>query len=460
MNRLLRISCLAAAALMSGCMVEERLAWAPDGQRAAVWGHAGLFLADPDARLHGPIATAVTAAVWLPGGHDLVAHREHRVRKWAEAASLLPEVERRRIEAFAPVVAAVLSGALEVSTNGLDGLDEAFAKPLGLSADATAIAPALLCLRDRDPAGWSNLVLRARKPAEPPPDDTLEVIVHELALIPTDPPGPPQVLYRTYRPISAIRASPVSRAVAFRAGRVLYVLAVGERAQEPTIVAERVSGRFDWAPDGASLTYAVPLGEADEGGLHLAHVQSTTLQSAEGRLVVGATVAHLLAAFPFPPRLRYLGDRRLVFPALGAALPRAAGAGAEGQRPALFVARWAEESPDSPRIERLATDGLPADLRDFEPSPDGRRIAVVESGSDAVALLEVATGRIRVLQPAGGGRTRALPAWRTPEELYFAALPAAGPPPEWRRWTSETVTSWSVGWPTGLVERLVERETR
>jgi len=452
----------ALALLAGGCVVEERIAWSPNGDRAAVWGPAGLFLADPMGKLCGPLATSVTAAVWMPDGREMVVLREYPLGRWSDVAGLLSEPERRRIEALSPAVAEAIRGALEVATNGLAGVDEAFLKPLGLSLDPAAAAAALLCLRDTATDVWSNLIARLG------PDDRsagteVRVMLYELsalALSSTGTVAAVRPLYRSLVPITALRASPLTRAVAFRVGRSIWAMPVDSPAAEPTRIAERVSGRFDWTPDAAALTYAVPLGGADENGLHLAHVQSTTLCREGDRLKAGATVPHVLAAFPYPPRLRYLGDGRLVFSAVAISLPRAATMSDSAERTALFLARWTANDPDRPRIERIRCEALPADLRDFEPSPDGRRIAIVESGSDIVAVLDVATAEMRIVQNASGAKTRALPGWRTPDELYFAAQPAPGQPAEWRCWTGAAIRVWSVGWPTGLVARLMEPPNR
>lgn len=448
---------------LAGCMVDERMAWSPDGSRAAVWGPAGLFLADPDGRLGGPLVTGVTTAVWMPGDRELVVLREIPVRRWAEVAERLHERDRRRIEALAPVVAEALRGVLSISTNGLAGADEEFLKPLGLAVEPAAVTAALLCLRDTLPEPWSNLVVRAGT-HDLTPESGPVITVYELSVVRADSNAAAvavQPLFRSFRPITALRASPLTRAVAFRVGRALWAMPVEEGPVEPTLIAERVSGRFDWSPDASALTYVVPVGGAEDTGLHLGHVQSTTLRREGERFAPGATVAHCLAAFPYPPRLRYLGDGRLVFPAIEASLPRAVSGPETAGRATLFLARWTPDSAERPRLEPLTTpNALPADLRDFEPSPDGRRIAIVESGSDVVAVLDVADGRLQVVQPAGRARTRALPVWRTPDELYFAALPSADGPPEWRRWTNGDMRTWSAGWPTGLVARLLETPPR
>jgi hypothetical protein len=106
-----------------------------------------------------------------------------------------------------------------------------------------------------------------------------------------------------------------------------------------------------------------------------------------------------------------------------------------------------------------ATGALPQDLAAFAPSPDGKRIAIVESGSDVVAVLDAATGALEVVSPNHGAKSRTLPAWRGSDELYFAALPQPGATrPEishWRRGSTPQV--FSSAWPSEVVTGLVEK---
>ncbi|MCZ7641160.1 MAG: hypothetical protein M5U12_36995 [Verrucomicrobia bacterium] len=95
----------------------------------------------------------------------------------------------------------------------------------------------------------------------------------------------------------------------------------------------------------------------------------------------------------------------------------------------------------------------------FAPSPDGQRVAVVEAGTDAVAVLELATGKVSLLSPAHEGwKSRLIPAWRNPHELSFAALPSAtATRPELMLWRVDAPRRvLSEGWPGDVVKPWLE----
>jgi hypothetical protein len=106
-----------------------------------------------------------------------------------------------------------------------------------------------------------------------------------------------------------------------------------------------------------------------------------------------------------------------------------------------------------------ATGSLPQELAYFAPSPDGRQIAVVESGSDAVAVLDVTNGALKVISPKYGWKSRTLPAWRATNELYFAGLPGSSSTrPEVLCWSKNgTLHVFSHDWSDEAVNDLLEK---
>jgi hypothetical protein len=92
----------------------------------------------------------------------------------------------------------------------------------------------------------------------------------------------------------------------------------------------------------------------------------------------------------------------------------------------FFVLDPSRTNTSPARIE-VKEGSLPDDLGAFALSPDGRFVAVVEGGTDAVAPLELATGKAPIISPAHNGwKSRILPNWKSPDELIFAALPSPG----------------------------------
>ena len=92
-------------------------------------------------------------------------------------------------------------------------------------------------------------------------------------------------------------------------------------------------------------------------------------------------------------------------------------------------------------------------------SPDGRLIAIANSGDDQVLVVDVASGALETVSPQHIGKGRTLPAWRGTNELYFAAFPSAeAKRPEWLCWSPRaTPQVVSQNWSDGSVTNLVEK---
>jgi hypothetical protein len=144
-----------------------------------------------------------------------------------------------------------------------------------------------------------------------------------------------------------------------------------------------------------------------------------------------------------------LSDDRVLFASQPAKLP-ALSSGLDLE-PRLFVI-----SADGKSVSEVPTapGDLPTNLSFFVASPDGKRVAVVESDTVAVAVVELATGKTEIVSPAQprwGCRT--MPAWKSATELTFAALDGAAGTPKWMLWEQgKGVRSISEKWPVNAVK--------
>ena len=103
-----------------------------------------------------------------------------------------------------------------------------------------------------------------------------------------------------------------------------------------------------------------------------------------------------------------------------------------------------------PLLPRSAQENLPAKPAFYEPSPDGKRIAILgEKG--AVVVLTLATGRVETVQAAAGDDAASAPVWRSASELCFIA-PTNGRPPQMALWNNGTTR--------GVERQLVYVEAR
>ena len=120
-------------------------------------------------------------------------------------------------------------------------------------------------------------------------------------------------------------------------------------------------------------------------------------------------------------RLAVLPDGRILFASVPLALPLATPAVPGIAR--LFLIDPAQGKDARPVAVPADPQSLPGTLQFLAVPPDGKRVALVDGRKDAVAVLELATGKVDVVFPDLGWKCRTLPAWRSNDQLALAALP-------------------------------------
>ena len=460
----------------AGCLPEPRIWWTPQGDRALVRIGAHLHIAKAAGDL-GPALgngltsaqTQIRSACWLPDGSGFVCERSRSLRDWNEVRRQVPAEEILAVEQLLPAVQPLLEAAArlaqppgtpETLSDALPGVEQrrfSLALLRAFQLDRTAVETRLRAL----PQGPDLVEALAAQEAG--------YEVHDLCLVRLEDgrAGTPQVLgahllYRLAQP----RVSPRHPAVAClrleegrqRAGLEVLSLTGGT----PLPVAQGVTGAFDWTPDGRALVFMTPIG-GEGTPLHSLH-RLDVLQE-NGRLLgprapapagdrLGEPTTLATSLVLGQPALQVLADGRTLIASQPATLP-AAGAGPEPE-PRLYLVQ-ADGGPLQPVPS--APGALPTNLSHFVASPDGKRAAIVESETDALAVVELASGQVQLLSPAHPGwQGRTLPAWRSAEELTFAALDPADGRPHWQAWRPEAgIRDLSAGWPAEATQGWLER---
>lgn len=475
MNHLIRLCCVLLMFVLSGCFPEERIWWSPQGDRAIIRVEDVLHLMSADGALGAPLLGgasvkdwAVQTLTWLPDGTGFLCARTRKVRTWEETQHLVAAEECKQVEQWLPAVLPTLEGIIAQNTS---------LEKLGQLISATAerdrlLFTAALRVVFETQRGEVERVLKKLPQAlaiiTELTDAETGFDVQELCVVQLDQPttAPPRSLLRALLTMPVIpKVSPKHAVVAFlqlRDDKKTVDLKVMTLDGTATLTVEQdiSTGAFEWMPDGCSLIFTTAMGKADDSIQMIRHI--TALQSSGAlmkprhdkqpdgsllkidgpdRLPDPKTLA--MAILPAHQTLQALPDGRILFASQPITLP-AVGAGPE-LAPQFYLI-----GADLRSVQAIPTvpGDLPTDLNFFVASPDGRHIAVVEEGTDAVALVEVNTGKTTLISPPHPGwRCETVPAWKSANELTFAGLDETSKVPGMMLWTaSGGVRSLSTSW--------------
>lgn len=419
------LAALAMATLFSSCLPRDRMWWSPDGAHAVVATGTGLVLADAEGRpmgqlpSPGPLSTVLDGTLaWSPDGGSLAMVVENRSLTWKEAMGKIPKEEAARVESLVKS----LPHLLKVTSAGLTAGKPSLKDTLqGLAVAEERFLPvALRAAFEADPAqvaGWFSGWDKENEIMEALRGDDLAIVLYELRHQPMASgraAGGASLRLASLLPLGQLAFSPDGKRLAFAreqgAQRTLEHLAVDGDWVPVTAGSYLGEPSFAWSPDSSSLVVArlfnkgMPLGRIEAVAVAAVTDDSSSRVLAEGILTE-------------PPALAVLPDGSVLFAASPVVYPLA---GAETRpEPAFHLV-----SPDGAKVTRVPTPpgSLPADLRFFSLSPDGRHVAIVESGTTTVATLELATGKVKLAsQPSAGWKCRTRPAWRNAQEFTHAA---------------------------------------
>jgi len=436
--RVVCISLLAGglALFLTGCdQVEDLVNWSPDGSRAVVRANGTLCLLDTNGKLSCAIADNVGSSAWLPDSHGLILLQSIAVTNWSEARRLLPPEEIADVEALAKGLPDLVRAGLATANGESTNIGDVFTEQFKIEHPEMIVA-AVLCARDTQSNALDRAIQTARDPEKLRADigDVATNKVAEIAVVVLGNgtnTNASRTIVRSLTELQQPRPSPTGKSVAFIREGSLEVTAL-DGSTNRVVAAEKVVGEYAWTPDGRGLVYAVHSGEKWESG-DLVRIERRTVIGSNGELVTNSPAQPLaISVATFEPRIRCLPDGRILFAGLQQRLPASATAEQEAR---LYLIDPTPGTNAAPVTIPSPAGALPQDLAAFAPSPDGRQIAIVESGSDSVAVLDVKTGALEVVSPKHGWKSTTLPAWRGTNELYFGALPAASSSrPELLRW--------------------------
>lgn len=469
---LLHLLLLSLAALtLSGCFPEERVWWSPQGDRALVLVEGRIHLVGADGTLGAPLTdklstedVMVQTVSWLRDGSGFVCQRIRLIPRWEEAVSLISADEVKAVDLLLPAVIPLLDAAVKLAGEAKSLDDILKALPV---AHPKAFAMALRRTFQQDPAKVEALLHALPHGADivaALQKDGAAFPLNELCVFKLDATGalaqPPASLVRSLlSPLLLPCVSPQQDMLAFlrldqdEESAALELITLDGRAS--TSVARNVSAAFDWMPDGRSLVFMAPIGGDGE---KLQSIHRVTVVEKDGTLLNQSTrqdpMTLATAATLNRPALQALADGRVLFASHTVALP-VLGTGTELE-PRLFII-----SADGQSIQPVPTapGDLPTNLAWFTAAPDGRHVAVVEGETDAVAVVELATGKTQLISPPHPRwQCRTIPAWKSAIELTFAGLHENTP--AWMLWSeAQGLRHLSAKWPAAITAKWLEQRS-
>lgn len=451
--------------LLAGCLPDERVWWSPKGDVAVVAADDGVHFVTADGQRSPPLNLGkqdefFKSVSWLRDGGGFVAQRTRSIAKWEEVRALIPAEEIKSVEAMLPLIVPLLEAAAKMS-DGVRSLEDLIAD---LPEERMAcFAQALRRKSEQEPERVEKLLLALPKGAEmaasfKKPDTGYSI--SELCVFKKEGGTVKEThsLARSLlRPVLMPQVSPQHEALAFlrpsEDGESAALEVVSLAGGAVQTIARQVSGAFDWTPDGRALVFMAPLGGEGE---KLQSIHRIAVLDESGKVIEkrDKPVTLATAVTLNRPVVQVLADGRVLFASQPVTLP-ATGTGPE-LAPRFYVIA-ADGSTVTP--VPTAPGDLPVNLGFFTASPDGRRVAVVESETDAVAVVEIDSGSTHLIAPPHPlWQCRTMPAWKSADELTFAALHDGAP--AWMLWNvSGETRCLSTTWPKSSTAKWLEQKS-
>jgi dipeptidyl aminopeptidase/acylaminoacyl peptidase len=430
--------------LTSGCGV-RRIAWSPDGKRAAVLGEDGLYFCDATGKLSGVQVSNVAMAEWFADSQRLALIRVANTPSWQEIAPHLRAEERDQIVEQGQTVWREMNAGHDWRSllNTFDRSDA-----------ITVYLKTIDGVKQKSGLEWPLL--------EPKEATVFELYVgtiqgNQVALGRT-------LLETLQQPLPmGLRVSPTGSAIALstaagkRHGARLMVVA-SDGAAPGQVVSEEACAHPDWSRDGRSLLYVNATGAmSSEDDMRLGELTRRQVINSAGAVEVANEHDDLaVVLFDLNLGVRALADGRILFVALDVPLPVTAPE--LPQQPQIFALDPAHHSALTRVLPRKILESLPQDISFFELSPDDKKV-LMAADKGIVMVLTLADASITVVQGAGGEDAPAFPCWRGDEVCYFATSSAntAGHAWEVALWKNGTNRVISTGWPAELRKGFLDK---
>lgn len=399
-KKLLSIVFLALLMILPGCF-PKRIVWSPDGATAAVWASEGLYFSDADGKLSGKVYGEIFGASWLSDNQRLVVQRKQEVKTWSEIEQLAGARLKNEIVSLAKqVVAGTINDKSELDRlfgKNMSGAVELYINkqnPDTVSKEVFEIYVIELC-------SWKDGKFQVEKEL-----GRFGAVSLDISISPSD-----KVVMLSQCDMDGGEDDDViSRSQ-------LWLVETG--SGKSVMLAKGVSMYPSWSNDGNSVIYASKETVGDGDGIFFGQLVSVGVTQENGLLVDKVTSPRTLAGAVMSiwTRVRVLPDGKVIFPSLSISLPAVPDDITEQMD--LFILE-----PDinigvsrvgiKDKLEKLSG----YDMNFFEVSDNGRYVSLVDHDG-RVAVLDLSSGAVTVLQGEDIGNLRSIPDWRSASEITY-----------------------------------------
>lgn len=391
--------------LLAGCVAEQRLSWSPDGKKLAIVGADGLRVSvDNGIHLGDAVDGDAQLVSWFPDSKRVAVITKDNCENWAE---LEKSVDKEEVEAIK------VGGAQMLKQLELCGGDFAVCRDALLKENfnATYIQPVLYYLRSTAQDNMQRLVGREWK--EMKAMDAF-VFISRIKVYEVDASGKlqlKQTLASTANSFESVKVSPSNEFICLvdKDGNLcLAQTTAGAKGYR------RIASKFAKLPDWDFNTDVIY-------GLHSV-VKTDKKGSSEGQELVsvdarkGGPLKRLSWALTTNDKVRSTVDGNLIF---GSSTSVASGKNGKIQNVnALNVFNLT--SGKSKRVFIAASGDR---LENFEVSPDGKKISIVNTNG-AVKIVSLPAGTYRVVVPGVPKNERDVftPVWKSNDEICYERL--------------------------------------
>ena len=389
----------------TGC-VPKRIVWNSSGTYAAVLGDEGeLYIADPEGNITDKLINSAFIIEWFDDNKTFLTAEPTKINTWSQATQLLPEKAQEKIKETAQKLYK-------------ENIISDWKKQKGLMQDDSNFTNAVkVYIRDNKPEKATEEIIQSWKTADFTIYSIKQYRWQEEKL------EFQNVVFINTDIIWDIQLSPDNSKIAFTHSdnnTATTLSAINLKNQKLLNVDTGVSMYPDWSADGKSLIYGKTASKEFDNAT-LGTIKSVVVCDNENKLVdtiiYGKDLANVMITGL--AKVCCLDDGSIIFSSLKTILPVTPDNNSD--QPLLFMLEPDRHKSIVSLITKNALNDIAGyDLNFFEVSPDNKYISFIDHDS-RVAVLEIATGKVTIMQGEDIGDLESLPSWRSSGELsYFS----------------------------------------